>query len=216
MFKNNIIKHFKINYMFYTGLLIILYILSKKLNTNIFALIYSFIFAGIVGYLFHLFSHKISFEDYYNDDFKQYYNISNNSIIDNVCEKCIYVMDFHRKTHHNTDENKKYKNLIIEFIENFTTQGLIPIFVIFLSKFVNYWIFILWGLTYATIHIFNYNIYHCKIHEQHHINSNSNLGIDLYDILFNSKFNNEIENINHYLFNYLIIGLFIYILNFKK
>ena len=125
-------------------------------------------------------------------------------------------MDFHRKTHHNTDENKKYKNLIIEFIENFTTQGLIPIFVIFLSKFVNYWIFILWGLTYATIHIFNYNIYHCKIHEQHHINSNSNLGIDLYDILFNSKFNNEIENINHYLFNYLIIGLFIYILNFKK
>lgn len=216
MFKNYIIKHFKINYIFYIGLLIILYILSKKLNSNVFTLIYSFIMAGIVGYLFHLFSHKISFEDYYTNDFKQYYSIYDESPIDNICKKCIYFMDFHSKTHHNTNENKKCKNLIIEFIENFTTQGLIPIVVISLLKFVNYWIFILWGLTYASIHIFNYNVYPCKIHEYHHINNISNLDIlDLYDILFNSKYNNEIENTNHYLINYIIIALFIYILNIK-
>ena len=216
MFKDYIIKHLKINYIFYIGVIIILYFLSKKLNTTFLTLIYSFIFAGITGYFVHVFSHKFSFEDMYSEEFKNYYNIVDGSMFDIISKDFIYISDFHRKIHHNTDENKKYKNLLIEFIENFTTQGLIPIFVIFLSKFVNYWIFILWGLTYATIHIFNYNIYPCKIHEQHHINSNSNLGIDLYDILFNSKFNNEIENINHYLFNYLIIGLFIYILNLKK
>ena len=74
----------------------------------------------------------------------------------------------------------------MEFIQNFVSQGLFPIIAIFLSKFVNYWIFILWGLTYATVHIINFNIFTSKVHEQHHLNDSTNYGMELYDIIFNN------------------------------
>ena len=71
MFKDYIIKHLKLNYIFYIGTLIILYFLSKKLNTSFLILVYSFIVAGGTGYFVHVFSHKFSFEDMYTDEFKQ-------------------------------------------------------------------------------------------------------------------------------------------------
>ena len=67
MFKDYIIKHLKINYIFYIGVLIILYALSKKLNTSFLILIYSFVVVGITGYFVHVFSHKFSFEEMYTD-----------------------------------------------------------------------------------------------------------------------------------------------------
>ena len=213
MFKDYIIKHLKLNYIFYIGTLIILYILSKKLNTSFLILVYSFIVAGGTGYFVHVFSHKFSFEDMYTDEFKNYYSIVDNSVLDRISKHFIYISDFHRKTHHDTEINKKYYNLIMEFIQNFVSQGVFPIIAIYLSKFVNYWIFILWGLTYATVHIINFNIFTSKIHEQHHLDDNTNYGMELYDIIFKTKYNDELENINHYLINFFVIAVLIYFFN---
>ena len=213
MFKDYIIKHLKLNYIFYIGTLIVLYILSKKLNTSFFVVAYSSFIAGIIGYFVHIYSHKNTFEDIYTDEFKKYYNIVNNSRIDNIYKNLIYINNFHKKIHHDTEINKKNYNLIIEFILDFVYQGLIPIIVIFLLKFVNYWIFILYALTYATVHIINFNIISCNVHEQHHLNDNSNYGMDIYDIIFNTKYNDELENINHYLINFFVIAALIYFFN---
>ena len=50
---------------------------------------------------------------------------------------------------------------------------------------------------------------------KHHLDKTSNYGIDIWDILFGTKYNddpNEIESINHYSINLIILTAFVVVL----
>ena len=72
---------------------------------------------------------------------------------------------------------------------------------------VNIYILLLWSLVYSTFHNINYNIIdNTLIHNEHHKNIFTNFGIDIVDLIFNSKYDDRnIENINHYSINLVII-----------
>jgi len=65
---------------------------------------------------------------------------------------------------------------------------------------------------YASGHIINYSFIEPSTHRDHHMNEKTNYGLDLYDIIFGSKFNwNDIENYNHVAINTIIFtSLIIY------
>ena len=72
-------------------------------------------------------------------------------------------------------------------------------------------------LFYATVHNINYNIVSPQTHQNHHKDKNTSYGLDIFDILFNTKYDvNEIENYNHGAINIIVLTLlFCYIMNKK-
>jgi hypothetical protein len=127
--------------------------------------------------------------------------------------------DFHDEIHHDTSINKKVHNIIFEFIFNFYTQAGAFLIVMYFVKKLNYYSVILWGLIYPTIHLINYDIIKCQVHMNHHLDKHTNYGIDIWDIMFNTKYqgdNTDIENINHYSINVVIISaILVYVINNK-
>jgi len=74
-------------------------------------------------------------------------------------------------------------------------------------SFLNEWVIIFFYLFYTTIHNINYSIYHVnRVHEMHHKLRIKNMGPDICDILFNTKYDveNSMENTDHYMPNIVI------------
>lgn len=201
-------KYLKINYIFYISLLIILILYSHK-NKNFFSNFFSLLIVMIIGYFIHYLSHNYLFEERLNHFIDNSFVYSNENF-KNKLKKTINFFDFHSNIHHNTDINKKLKYQIYEFLQNIFFEGFIPFLFIIIARNLQPKIFILWGLFYATVHLINYNIIKPKVHEQHHINSKTNYGIELMDIIFNSKFDDTIENHNHATINLIILFLIFY------
>jgi sterol desaturase/sphingolipid hydroxylase (fatty acid hydroxylase superfamily) len=93
---------------------------------------------------------------------------------------------------------------------NFYVQAGGFLLIIWVAKQLNLYVITLWGLMYATIHNINYAIRPPATHMCHHIDKTTNYGIDIWDIIFNSKYGDDysvdkIENINHYAINTAII-----------
>ena len=208
---NSFKKSFETNYIFYISLIICcIFIPSKKSISNFLNTLWSFIVVSFLGYFSHYLSHKISVVDYYfnsNNIFKH------TPIINRILEKYANMMDFHKTIHHDLDINKKYINILYEFLNNFYIQGIGIYFVLKVFKSIDDKICIIWGLLYASFHNINYLICNPSTHRDHHIDDNTNLGIDIYDIIFGTKYNwNDIEDINHYTFNLIIITFILVII----
>lgn len=145
--------------------------------------------------------------------------VTNNKIVHYFLKFMCKCADFHDEIHHDTSINKQTHNIIYEFIFNFYTQaGAFLIFMYFIKN-MSYYSVILWGLMYPTIHLINYDIIKCKVHQKHHWDKHTNYGIDVWDILFNTKYegdNSDIEDINHYSINVIIItAIIVLFLNSK-
>lgn len=222
-----LLKSLRRNYLFTICLIIkiialsILYPSNAEVSIigNITQGIITFIISIIIGYYVHVYSHIIDYEEIY----KNIYNSSNilGKIIRKlpkpikwIINKYVYLLDFHDKVHHNTKINKEWQNVLIEVLMNICTQGVMLIIILkmlnfgiqirgYLIKF-NYAILFAWSILYTTIHNINYNIIKSKFHIQHHINENTNYGIDLMDIIIGSKYDDEYEKLNHASLNIII------------
>ncbi|GAG38050.1 unnamed protein product, partial [marine sediment metagenome] len=120
-----LIKNITTNWIFYIALLSCLYALSRceYYKTSIPMLGISFITIAIIGYIIHRVSHNIYFEEYYenmNTIFKEV------PLIDRIIKLMLHGLDFHRITHHDSTINRKWYNLVYEFIDNVVTQSLLP------------------------------------------------------------------------------------------
>jgi hypothetical protein len=201
--------HFTKNILFYITSVICLYIIgNKKLSLlNFLNCIFTWICISFFGYIIHIISHKI--------DIKVLFNKMNNIFTKNVnihrfFENVIDVYEYHDKIHHDSEVNKKFHNICYEFLLNVFTQGAGLILFIEFLKLLNYKVIFLWAFFYASVHNINYNIIHPTTHRDHHIDNNTNYGIDLMDILFNTKYNDDdIECMNHTSINMIIITLII-------
>jgi len=200
-------KHFKINYIFYIVILICLYVLSKSPNNtkSFLRILISFIIIIFWGYTAHVFSHQVSFTKMYDRNSIIFKSIP---FLDICIRKIIYIFDFHDIIHHDTKINKEYKNMLLEGINNFFIQGFIVVVVGTLYNYLDWRIFMFWGLFYASIHIINYSYVMPTTHKYHHKDKNTNYGIDLIDIIMGTKYDwNDLEDYNHYSINAIILTL---------
>jgi hypothetical protein len=226
-------KSFTHNFLFWIAVVLSIIYLSKiHPDNSVFMGLFSFIIAMIIGWLVHYASHNFDatalYLKFYN--YKKYKNKSMNpsffsyfrSFIDTFYLHPIilnffkFTVDFHDHIHHDTSINKQWHYILIEFIQNIFMEGGIIVLFSMLFQFsfsifgnhysFNHPVIWMWAFLYATVHNINYLIIHPECHVEHHLNEQTNFGIDTLDILFNTKFNVEnIEIMNHAAINVAII-----------
>lgn len=182
-------------------------IISLNKSTSYFRFAFSFIFILIFGHIIHRLSHNVNFTEVYNTHKKG--NLNNH--VDFILTKMCSLLDFHRITHHDSDINKKPINIFYEFMNNFLTQGgILVLFIWFCNRFIDMRVILLWALMYATAHNINYMFIKPTVHRDHHLHEDTNYGLDIADIIFDTKYNlNDIEDHNHISINLIIITLII-------
>jgi hypothetical protein len=208
-FKESFIK----NYISHISRLISIVILYKavKNTKSIINIFLSFILVSVHGYTAHYIGHKINFVNWFNN--------SNNILKEYTLTNTIFnyiakILDFHNNIHHDTDINKKPINIINEFLNNFITQGFFPFLLILILKSIDLRVCFVWGLSYATVHNINYLYLMPKTHIDHHKDSNKNLGIDIWDIIFGTKYDwNDIEDVNHYAINFILCSIIVILIH---
>jgi len=199
----------------------------------------SFFLAMIVGWTVHYASHNTDFTAmylnlYYNkkipyfrpfiDSFQfDFFNLHHF-----ILNFILYTVDFHDQIHHDSSINKKWYLIIIEFLQNvFMEGGIIVLFSFLLNfsfsilgntYFFNHAVIWMWAFLYATVHNINYLIIHPECHVEHHLNEQTNFGIDTLDILFNTKYDvSNVEIFNHAAINIVIITLILtFLIKYKK
>jgi hypothetical protein len=181
-------------------------ILSNK-SSSYTGFAFSFIFILLFGHIMHRLSHNVNFTKVYNNHKKG----NMNAHVDCILSNFFAILDFHRTTHHDLSINKKPINIFYEFINNFFTQGgLLIIFIWFCNNCIDMRIILLWALMYATAHNINYAFLKPTAHRDHHLREDTNYGLDVADIIFDTKYDlNDIENHNHISINLIIIAAFI-------
>ena len=208
---NAIYKSVKQNYIFYIALLICVYAFTKCTynKSNLFLSIFSLFFITFYGYFVHLVSHYMGTK--ISELYKTYDNIfTRNKFLNWMALKAINFGEFHAKTHHDTEINKTWKNISLEFINNVVSQGGLLIMLKIFLDFIDNRVILLWAFFYATVHNINYNIESPLTHRQHHMNDKTNYGIDIWDIIIGSKYDwDTIETHNHAAINLLVIGAII-------
>ena len=152
-------------------------------------------------------------------------NVPNNKIIIMPMPNLLgyYTNNRYQLKPFNSDINRKWYYLIIEFIENFINSGGILIFFLYFSNFklffidkiysFNYNSIILWALFYATYHLINYEFKNeGHSHNIHHKFVNLNYGYDFMDIIYGTKYDmNNLDNMNDGSLNLIIITLLLII-----
>jgi hypothetical protein len=205
-------QHFLKNIPFYIVLSYCLYLISGKsfCSINYLRCIFSWIFIGILGYFTHVISHNVDLRKIYN----MFDNVfTRNEYYNKAMDSILKVYEFHDESHHNLEINKEPINIFYEFVTNIYTQGLWFILLVEFVKLIDTKVVLLWCFMYATIHNINYNIVHPSVHQDHHKDCHTNYGIDVMDIVFNTKYDkNDIENFNHVSINLLILTFIILLL----
>jgi hypothetical protein len=208
-----LLASFKINYIFYIGCLLCILGLSYVSNTSFVKLLATFICISFIGYVAHVGSHmNIAKEMAENFKKKIGYGQKNKGWISWIANQTVEFYDFHDTVHHDVSVNKKWNNIMIEAIGNFWFQAGMVLVLKFILHYMDTSMIIIWGISYATVHNINYILFPSKVHMKHHSNKHTNYGMDIWDILFNTKYEDdltEIENINHYTINFAICTVII-------
>ena len=191
------------NWIFFLSLLGCCYAISKYTKYSFRSALLSAILISLYGYFTHMASHYISFTKIYNANDNY---ITRNKVLNFLCTQVNRFADFHDTTHHDTRINKRPANVIYEFINNFVFQGGIIVAFAYISRVVCIPSLLLWSLLYATVHNINYIIMPPKTHQNHHADKNTSYGLDIWDVIFNTKYDpDEIEVYNHMAINMICI-----------
>lgn len=198
-------KSIKLNWIFYTTLIGCCYYISQYTHQSFTRVLISIIIMSLLGYFVHMIGHYIEFTKIYSQN-NNY--ITQNPVLNMLILGLCKFFDFHDITHHDTSINKQPLNVTYEFINNFVLQGGLVAFLIWAVKYLSSTAILLWALLYATVHNVNYILMPPKTHQNHHNNKHSSYGLDIWDILFNTKDDpDEIEVYNHMSINMIILTL---------
>lgn len=196
-----------LNYPFYLTLLVCVLLIAHYSKSSFFWAIVTIIFISAAGYFSHFVSHHINVGELFE---KYEHIIPKNLYLRSFIQYFCKLIDFHDEIHHNTSINKELPNVATEFALNFYVQAGAFIIVFYIIQQMNLYVIALWGFMYATIHNINYVLYPSNTHILHHVDKTTNYGIDIWDIIFNTKFDGDVsidklENINHYAINTIIL-----------
>jgi len=231
-------KCFVINYLFWISFLFSIHYMSINFglednnNLKVISGLFTTILVMSIGYLIHVISHNTNYIELYN------YLLKSDIFIFKIFKylpDCIHRInrylilhtgDFHDKIHHDSSINKKWYNIILEGSQNIIMEGGLIVLLSNILDFeikinkqsfkINKVICIFWAFIYVSIHLINYNLLDPNHHQDHHKNNKTNYGLDLLDIVFDTKYNiKNIENMNHGTINIIII-FFILVLVLKS
>ena len=107
-----------------------------------------------------------------------------------------------------------FSNIIQIFVEFVSIVSPLFLKYIFIPNtlLLNPYIILFGFFFYTSVHSINYSLLHVnRVHEYHHINPLQNVGPDICDILFGTKYNveNEFENTDHYIPNIILSMLLV-------
>ena len=188
---------------------------------NFISVVGTYTFTAFLQYIIHVLSHRYNFQDLYNS-FSNITGLKNfKRIYKTIQRTFIYLCEIHRKIHHKSNINKKKLNILTEFYINFFSSGgsllLINLFINLKVSLFNF-VFrldntalLLFALCYSTSHLINYHVLDSIEHKQHHSNTKFNYGPEFFDILFDSKFDDNVVNENHITINLLLFTIIIYL-----
>jgi len=197
-----LLKCITMNYIFIIVILLCIYALNyyDTQKYDYVTSLFSFSLAMLMGWTIHYISHAFDFDELYDKcNFQPFKYIKSNPKLDKYLRLFIlYTFDFHDKIHHDSKINKSTLNVIIEAVQNILTQGgLLIIIAIFTKINLDKTAIMLWGLMYSTVHNINYRLECNSQHENHHIDPKTNYALDVFDIIFDTKYDlNNIENLN--------------------
>jgi len=211
IFEHPLYQSIRLNYIFYISLLVCVCAIAYCNKTSYFWAIITVVFISVAGYCSHYISHRINATELFTK-FNNEYSMIDNEYMKSGIEMFCKLIDFHDITHHDTEVNKQWGNLAMEFAMNFYVQAGAFLVVFYAIQQMDLYVITLWGLMYATIHNINYVLYPSNTHILHHVDKTTNYGIDIWDILFHTKFDGDssyprLENINHYAINTVLITL---------
>jgi hypothetical protein len=129
--------------------------------------------------------------------------------------KILYPLNIIHSYHHSS--NLALSHILEILLEFVSILSVVVIDYLFSLKFFCYWTVFMYYLAYTTIHNINYTIFHINhIHEKHHKYLLYNMGPDICDIIFQTKYepDTDIENMDHQIPN--IIAATIIILLIKQ
>ena len=214
------------NWPFWLSTFLSLILIKNYTSSSYIDVFITFIANMYLGYDLHRQTHKRDFTKFYENMNAKY--IRNNlTYLDSFIKYFVYFADFHDKIHHDTRINKKYINITLEVIQNLLSEGLAAVIIVYLLQpkitIYNY-IFkphiptlCFWAILYTTVNNINYEIIHPTEHINHHLNPNTNFGIDILDIIFDTKYEEEgFELMHHAVINIIIIAICIIIIFGEK
>ncbi len=205
---NPILESIRVNYIFYTSCILCIWLLTRYTKSSIITTSITLIVISLLGYISHAICHVVNLRDGFNRIDSHLNNVFTRSswgsyIINNTLQ----FYEFHETIHHDTNINKQWANVLFEFIGNFWFQAGTTLALRYILNLMDVYAIVLWGVLYATVHNINYVISPSHVHIKHHLDKFTNYGIDIWDMVFNTKYNgdySEIENINHYSINLII------------
>lgn len=208
-----LVRSMYLNYPFYLTLLVCVLSIAYYSKTSFLWAIVTIVFISAAGYFSHYISHHINALELFHKLEADHY-IPQIPYVRPIIEFFCKMLDFHDEIHHDTSINKEWVNIGTEFALNFYVQAGAFLFIFYIIQQMNLYVITLWGLMYSTIHNINYNLVPSSTHILHHVDKKTNYGIDIWDILFNTKFNGDmsnekLENINHYAINTIILTVII-------
>lgn len=204
------VKSVCINKWFYLSVIISAYVISKCRKTWFIITLLTFVGVSMLGYITHAISHLPEVIKLYDIAYNRLNSCTTSPYLKYILDQGYWFINFHETVHHDTTVNKWAHNVINEFVGNFLFQAGWFILLRWILTQVDVYAILVWGLLYSTVHNVNYLIYPSEVHMLHHVDKHTNYGIDIWDIIYGTKYagnTSDIENINHYAINMTILTL---------
>ena len=214
------------NWPFWTACLISLSAIAYSQSVPYLDVAITFIASMYLGYDLHRKTHERDITALYNkwDSPVLHYIKKYIPWLETGIKWFVYHCDFHDKIHHDSNINKRPYNVLVEVYQNLLSEGLI-------AAALCYWLrpaiticgrtitphiptIVFWALLYTSAHNINYEILRPQEHINHHLNPQTNFGIDLLDILFGTKYEPEgFEIMHHAVPNIVVITALILLIH---
>ena len=178
--------YFKTNILFFISIFFILYFLK---GDSMFQKYITFGICGLSAYLGHVLAHKSGLWNFLSGHVE----------------------------HH--DEKKTFFRDLREFGSDIFASGFLLLVMnlvfkrVFSFSLLNNYVIVLFMIGFPSVHLINYHFFLPKsFHSIHHENTQTNFSPDIYDHLFNTNYDNRIENMSHMIPNFTVIAIIVIIL----
>jgi hypothetical protein len=118
----------------------------------------------------------------------------------------------HHYHHENNNLFAYYSQILLEVTLPIV---FLPLYLKYDNVYIDPWIVLFFVLVYSSVHNINYAIFRVNdVHALHHKEIKTNIGPDIFDVIFNTKNknNNKVENTNHYIPNIIITTILVVII----
>jgi hypothetical protein len=120
------------------------------------------------------------------------------------------------KYHHDPNCANTWWGKTLEFLTNTVLLsgniGLLLYNYIFKHSLFDPYIMLFYCIFYTSVHLYSYHVYDIETHKLHHLDERYNFGPEIFDIIFETKYDGgQIENYNYYISNIILATIVVII-----